>query len=62
MRSDMVPTSDFNFPFVTSTPFSMCFAVDVEARHSKRILSIFALFNLMSGTIKFFGLFLLFFF
>ena len=38
MRSDMVPTSDFNFPFVTSTPFSMCFAVDVEARHSKRTL------------------------
>ena len=34
MRSDMVLTSDFNFPFVTSTPFSMCFAVDVETTHS----------------------------
>ena len=34
MRSDMVLTSDFNFPFVTSTPFSMCFAVNVETTHS----------------------------
>ena len=37
MRSDMVLTSDFNFPFVTSTPFSMCFAVELETAHSKRI-------------------------
>ena len=62
MRSDMVPTSDFNFPFVTSTPFSMCFAVDVETTHSKRILSFFALLNFMNGTIKFFGLFFFVFF
>ena len=62
MRSDTVLTSDFNFPLVTSTPFSMCFAVDVETAHSKIILSFFALFNLMNGTIKFFGLFLLIFF
>ena len=55
MRSDMVLTSDFNFPFVTSTPFSMCFAVDVETTHSKRILSFFALLSLMNGTIKFFS-------
>ena len=52
MRSDMVLTSDFNFPFVTSTPFSMCFAVDVETTHSKRILSFFALLNFMNGTIN----------
>ena len=39
MTSDMVLTSDFNFLFVTSTPFNMCFAVDVETTHSKRILS-----------------------
>ena len=45
MRSDMVLTSDFNFPFVTSTPFSMCFAVDVETRHSKKILSFFCFFE-----------------
>ena len=59
MRSDMVLTSDFNFPFVTSTPFSMCFAVDVETTHSKRILYFFALFYLMNGAIKFFRLLLL---
>ena len=52
MRSDMVLTSDFNFPFVTSTPFSMCFAVDVETTHSKRILSFFVLLNFMNGTIN----------
>ena len=62
MRSGMVLTSHFNFPFVTSTPFSMCLLVDVETAHSKRILSFFALFNLMNGTIKFCGLFLLIFF
>ena len=62
MRSGMVLTSDFNFPFVTSTPFSMRFAVDVETAHSKRILSFFELFNLMNGTIKFCGLFFLIFF
>ena len=45
MRSDMVLTSDFNFPFVTSAPFSMCFAVDVETRHSKKILSFFCFFE-----------------
>ena len=39
MRSDMVLTSDFNFLFATNTPFSMCFAVDVQTAHSKRILS-----------------------
>ena len=61
MRFDMVLTSDFNFPFVTSTLFSMCFAVDVETTHSKRILSFFALLNLMNEAIKFFGLFLIFF-
>ena len=59
MESDTVLTSDFNFPLVTSTPFSMCFAVDVETTHSKIILSFFALFNLMNGTIKYFGSFLL---
>ena len=58
----MVLTSDFNFPFVTSTPFSMCFAVDVETTHSKRILSFFAPFDLMNGTMKFIGMFLLIFF
>ena len=58
----MLLTSDFNFAFATSTPISMCFAVDVETTNSKRILSFFALFNLMNGTIKFFGLFLLIFF
>ena len=42
MRSDMVLTSDFNFPFVTTTPFSMCFAGDVETTHSKIILSFFS--------------------
>ena len=62
MRSDMVLTSDFDFPFVTSTTFSMCFAVDVETTHSKRILSFFALLSLMNGTIKFFELFLFIFF
>ena len=35
----MALTSDFNFPFVTSTPFSMCFAVDIQTAHSKRTLS-----------------------
>ena len=59
MRSGMVLTSDFNFPFVTSAPFSMCFGVVVETVHPKRILSFFALFNLVNGTIKFCGLFLL---
>ena len=58
----MVLTSDFNFPFVNSTPFSMCFAVDVETAHFRRILSFFAIFNLMNGAIKFCGLFLLIFF
>ena len=43
-RSDMLLTSGFNFPFVTSTPFSMCFAVDVETTHSKRTLSFFCTF------------------
>ena len=62
MRSDIVLRSDFNFPFFTSTPFSVFFAVDVETAHSKRILSFLELFNLMNGTIKFFGLFLLIFF
>ena len=62
MRSGTVLTSDFNFLFVNSTPFSMCFAVDVETAHSKRILSCFALLNLMNETIKFCGLFLLIFF
>ena len=37
MRSGMLLTSDFTFPFVTSTPFSMCFAVELETAHSKRI-------------------------
>ena len=50
------------FPFTISTPFSTCFAVDEETTHSKRILSFFALFNLMNLTIKFFRLFLLIFF
>ena len=45
MRSDMVLTSDFNFAFVTSTPFSMCFAMDVETTHSKIILSFFCSFE-----------------
>ena len=58
----MVLTSDFNVPFVTSTPFSMCFAVYVETTYSKKILSFFALLNLMNGTIKFLGLFLFIFF
>ena len=62
MRSNMALTSNFNFPFVTSTPFSMCFAVDVETTHSKRILSIFELLNLINEKIKFFGLFLYIFF
>ena len=59
MRCDTILTSGFNFPFFTGTLFSMCFAVDVETTHSKRVLSFFALFNLMNGTIRFFGLFLL---
>ena len=62
MRSGMALTSYFNFPFVNRTPFNICFAVDVETTHSKRILSFFALFNLMNGTITFCGLFLLIFF
>ena len=33
-------TSGFNFPFVTSTPFSICFAVNVETTHPKRMLSL----------------------
>ena len=60
MRSDIILTSDFHFPFVTSTPFSIYFAVDVEATHSRE--SFFALLNLMNGTIKFFGTFLFNFF
>ena len=51
-RSDMLLISGFTFSFVTSTPFSMCFAVDVETTHSKRILSFFALLNFMNGTIN----------
>ena len=58
MRSGMVLTSDVKFPFVTSAPFSMCFAVVVEIARPKRILSFFALFNLVNETIKFCGLFL----
>ena len=58
----MLLTSDFNFAFATSTPISICFAVDVETTNSKRILSFFALFNLMNGTIELFGLLLLIFF
>ena len=33
-RSDMVLKSDLNFSFVTRTPCSMCFPVDVETTHS----------------------------
>ena len=62
MRSDTVLRSGFDFPFVTSTPFIVFSVVGVETTHSKRILSFVALFNLMNGTIKFFGLFLLIFF
>ena len=62
MWSNMVLKSDFNFPFLTSTPFSVFFAVDIETTHSKRILFLLVLFNLMNGTIKFFELFLLIFF
>ena len=62
MRSGMVLTSNFNFSFVNSIPFSMYLAVDVETAHSKRILPFFALFNLMNGTIKLCGMFLLIFF
>ena len=51
----MILTSGFNFPFFTSTPFSICFAVDVETTHSKRILSFFALLNLMNRVVKFFS-------
>ena len=58
----MVLASDFNFPFVPSTPFNMCFAMHLYTTHSKSILSFFALFNWMNGTIKFFKLFLLIFF
>ena len=60
MRSDMGLTSDF-FPFLTSTPFSMSFAVDIETTHFKRSLSFFAFCNFMNERIKFFGLFLLIF-
>ena len=59
MRSDMILTSGLNFPFFTSTLFSMCFPVDVETTYSKRVLSFFALFHLMNRAIKFFGSFLL---
>ena len=59
MRSDMILTSGFNFPFFNSTLFNLCFVVDVETTHSKKVLSFFALFNLMNEAIKFFGLFLL---
>ena len=62
MRSGIALTSGFKFPFVTSTPFSMYFAVDVETAHSKRILFFFTLFNLMNRTIKFCGFFLSIFF
>ena len=55
MRSDIILTSDFNFPFVTSITFSICFAMDVETTHSKRILSFFALLNLMNRVVKFFS-------
>ena len=53
MRSDVVLTSDFCF--VTSTLFSMCFAMDVDTTHSKKILTFFAYLNLMNGTIKAFS-------
>ena len=46
----MILTSGFNFPFFTSTLFSMCFGVDVGTTYSKRVLSFFTLFNLMNGT------------
>ena len=58
----MVLRSDFNFPFGTSTPISVFFAVDVETGHSKKILFFLALFDLMNGTIKLFELFFLIFF
>ena len=58
MRSNMILTSDFNFPFVTTIPFSMFFAVDVETTRCKRVLHFFTFLNLMNGTIKFFGLLL----
>ena len=58
-KYDIVLRSDFNFPFVTSTPLRALFAVDVETTHSKRVLSFSALFNLMNGTTIFFELFLL---
>ena len=45
IKSDMVLRSDFKFPFVTSTPFSMCFAVDFETTHSKIMLSFFCTFK-----------------
>ena len=62
VRSNMVLRSDFNFPFVTSTLFSVFFAVDVGATHSRRSLFFLALFNLMNEAIKFLELFLLIFF
>ena len=48
----------FKFSFVTSTPFSTFFVVDVETTQAKIIFSFLALFNLMNGTIIFFVLFL----
>ena len=45
MRSDLVLKSDFNFPFATSTPFSVSFVVDAETTHSKRTLSFFWTFQ-----------------
>ena len=59
MRSDMILTSGLNLPFFTSTTFQYVLCVNVETTHSKRVLSFFALFNLMNGAIKLFGLFLL---
>ena len=46
------------FSFVTSTPFSTFFVVDVETTQAKIIFSFLALFNSMNGTIIFFVLFL----
>ena len=57
----MVLISDFKFLFVTCTPFSALFAVDVETAQSKRTMSFSALFNLTNRTIIFFVLFLLIF-
>ena len=53
VRSDVALTSGFNFPFVTSTPFSMCYPVDVQTTHSKRILSFLHLWILWTGQSNF---------